>query len=127
LFLAERKLTFFLGDDGVGVFETMKRGLGISGTSYFLLRAIANGYWFLIWLSILNTLLLRWKSIASLPSELSTLVLSFLFLLPIHSLFETDSRHHVPVIGALAALAGVLVYAKANGREAYAPTIGGMQ
>jgi 4-amino-4-deoxy-L-arabinose transferase-like glycosyltransferase len=109
LALAERKLTFFLGDDGVGVFESVKRGLGITGTSYFLLRAIANGYWFLIWLSILNTLQLRWKSATSLGPELLTLILSFLFLLPIHSLFETDSRHHVPVIGALAALAAVLL------------------
>ncbi len=110
VWLAERKLTFFLGDDGVGVFESMKRGLGITGWSYFLFRAIASGYWFLIWILILNMMRLQWRTAASLRPELLTLMISFLFLLPIHSVFETDSRHHVPVIGALAVLAAVLVY-----------------
>ncbi len=119
LWLAERKLTFFLGDDGVGVYESMKRGLGITGWPYFLFRAVANGYWFLIWISILNMMRLRWRTAASFRPELLTLMLSFLFLLPIHSVFETDSRHHVPVIGALAVLAAVLVCRRMDNKPLY--------
>lgn len=117
LWLAERKLTFFLGDDGVGVFESMKRGLGITSGYYFLCRAVASGYWFLIWFSILNMMRMHRRNATSLSPELLTLMLSFLFLLPIHSVFETDSRHHVPVIGPLAVLAAVsLTAARANAR-----------
>jgi 4-amino-4-deoxy-L-arabinose transferase-like glycosyltransferase len=104
LWLAERKLTFLLGDDGVGVYESMRRGLEIAGRRYLFFRAVASGYWFLIWMSILNMMRLRSRPATSLRPELLTLMLSFLFLIPIHSVFETDSRHHVPVIGALAVL-----------------------
>lgn len=109
LWLAERKLTFLLGDDGVGVFESMKRGLGISGWSYLLFRAIASSYWFLIWILILNMLRLKWRAAVALCPEVLALMLGFLFLLPIHGVYETDSRHHLPVIGVLAVLAAVLV------------------
>ncbi len=108
LWLAERKLTFLLGDDGVGVYESMRRGLEIAGGPYFFFRAVASSYWFLVWMSILNMMGLRWRPATALRPELLTLMLSFLFLIPIHSVFETDSRHHVPVIGALAVLSATL-------------------
>jgi len=114
LWLAERKLTFFLGDDGVGVYESMKRGLGITGGPYLVFRAAASAYWFLIWMSILNTMRQHWRTVTPLRPELLTLMLSFLFLLPIHTVFETDSRHHVPVIGALAVLSAVFNRPRVN-------------
>jgi hypothetical protein len=116
LWLAERKLTFLLGDDGVGVFESMKRGLGITGWSYLLFRAIASGYWFLIWILILNMLRLQWRAAVAFCPEVLALILSFLFLLPIHSVYETDSRHHLPVIGGLAVLAAVLVHRRVRNK-----------
>jgi hypothetical protein len=114
LWLAERKLTFFLCDDGVGVYESMKRGLGISDWRYYLFETIATGYWLLIWISILNMMRLQWRTTILFGPQLLTLMLSFLFLLPVHSVFETDSRHHVPVIGVLTVIAAVLVFRRGD-------------
>ncbi len=108
--LAVRKLTLFLGDDSVGVYETLKRGLGVRGWSYTLFKGIANGFWVLIWMLILGMLWNRRNSALSFRPELLTLILSVMYLLPIHSVFETGSRHHVPVVGCLAILAASTVY-----------------
>jgi 4-amino-4-deoxy-L-arabinose transferase-like glycosyltransferase len=105
LWLASRKLTFLLGDDGEGVYESMKRGLDIGGWTYGLFRAIADAYWLLVWILILATMRReRSRALAANP-EVLALMLSVLYLVPIHSMFETSARHHVPIIGSLAVLA----------------------
>jgi hypothetical protein len=117
--LALRKLTFFLGDDSVAVYETLKRGLGVGWWPYIVFKGIANGFWMLIWIAIVAMLWTQRNSTLSSSPELSTLILSVMYLLPIHSIFETDSRHHVPVIGCLAILAAAVIYvpfSRAGGR-----------
>jgi 4-amino-4-deoxy-L-arabinose transferase-like glycosyltransferase len=108
-FLALRKQTLFLGDDGKGVYETLKRGLEISGISYLLAKGLSTGYWWIVWVLILASLLYHSRSELLQTPELSMLMLSFLYLLSIHSVFESGARHHEPAIGLLAILAALLV------------------
>lgn len=51
--LALQKQIYFLGDDGKGVYETLKRGLNIADSRYFIIRAVSNLYWFVVWVFIL--------------------------------------------------------------------------
>lgn len=112
--LAVRKQILFLGDDAVGVYETLKRGLGMEGPLYAVLKLLASGWWWCLWLLILLSLSRWWPrgSDRRLPAGLLLLLLAFLYTWAIDSVFESGSRHHVPLAGVVAVLAGMV-----GGRE----------
>jgi 4-amino-4-deoxy-L-arabinose transferase-like glycosyltransferase len=107
--LSLRKQILFLGDDGVGIYETLKRGLGQEGALYAVLKLGASAWWWGLWLLIVLGLvpLDRGKEARSVPSGLLLLLLAFLVLWAIDSVFESGSRHHVPLAGAVAVLAAL--------------------
>ena len=107
LALAVRKQILFLGDDAVGVYETLKRGLGRDGALYAGLKLLASGWWWALWLLILLGLSGWWRTQVTLPAGLLLLLLSFLCIWTSDSVFESGSRHHVPLVGAVAVLAGL--------------------
>jgi 4-amino-4-deoxy-L-arabinose transferase-like glycosyltransferase len=107
LALAVRKQILFLGDDAVGVYETLKRGLEKGGALYAGLKLLASGWWWALWLLILLGLAGWWRTHEPLPAGLLLLLLSFLCIWTIDSVFESGSRHHVPLVGAVAVLAGL--------------------
>jgi 4-amino-4-deoxy-L-arabinose transferase-like glycosyltransferase len=107
--LTVRKQLLFLGDDGAGVYETMKRGLKIGGARYFLLKALSNGYWLLLWLLILCGLLRRWSERLLEVETASWLMLVVCYFYAIDSVFESGARHHVPLVGVIAVLAALAV------------------
>jgi hypothetical protein len=105
--LSLRKQILFLGDDGVGIYETLKRGLGQEGALYAVLKLGASAWWWGLWLLIVLGLvpLDRGQAGRSLPSGVLLLLLAFLVFWAIDSVFESGSRHHVPLAGAVAVLA----------------------
>jgi 4-amino-4-deoxy-L-arabinose transferase-like glycosyltransferase len=112
LALAVRKQILFLGDDAVGVYETLKRGLGREGPLYAVLKLLASGWWWCLWLLILLGLSRWWPrgpegTARALPAGLLLLLLAFLYSWAIDSVFESGSRHHVQMAGVVAVLAAL--------------------
>lgn len=110
--LGLQKQVLFLGDDAHGVYETLKRGLGIGGIRYALLKAWANLFWWLLWIAIVvGMVALRGQRVLKQPA-IQLLMLSFLYLFCIHSIFESNGRYHVPLLVVLAVLASGLTIAR---------------
>jgi 4-amino-4-deoxy-L-arabinose transferase-like glycosyltransferase len=107
--LSIKKQILFLGDDSGGVYATLKRGLGIADVRYIIFKGLANFYWMSIIVLLLASLFYHLRSAVIDHSELSLLMLSFLYFFAIHSVFESGSRHHVPVMGCLAVIAALPV------------------
>jgi 4-amino-4-deoxy-L-arabinose transferase-like glycosyltransferase len=105
--LAVKKHILLLGDDGVGAYATVKRGLGISDVRYVALKGVSNLYWLLI-LSLVAVVIYRHRSAPLLARpELALLALTPLYSFVLHSVFESDGRHHVAVAGPLAIIAAL--------------------
>jgi 4-amino-4-deoxy-L-arabinose transferase-like glycosyltransferase len=108
LLLSLRKQVFFLGDDAVGFYETLKRGLGIGGKAYALAKLGSNAYWIGIWALVLTAFLLRWPTDWHRRPEVLLFLLTILYFWAIDSVFESGARHHTPLAGLLAILAASL-------------------
>lgn len=109
LALGVRKQILFLGDDAQGAFETLKRGLGIEGIRYIAWKGISNLYWWFLWMLILLTLTVHWRSSLSGDALLATLMLSVFYLFTVHSVFESGAKYHEPLMGLVVILAGQVV------------------
>jgi hypothetical protein len=105
LLLALRKQVLFLGEDGHGAFETLKRGLNIGGIQYVVWKGVSNAFWYLIWALILLLFMTRSKSSLSKQALFSTLLLGCLYLYGIHSIFESGPKYHQPLMVFFAAIA----------------------
>jgi 4-amino-4-deoxy-L-arabinose transferase-like glycosyltransferase len=101
--LALTKQVLFLGDDATGVYDTLKRGRGLSGALYAGLKLASNAWWWGLWALILVTLFLH-RDLARRPEAL-LFMLTVLYFWAIDSVFESGARHHVPLVGLLAILA----------------------
>jgi 4-amino-4-deoxy-L-arabinose transferase-like glycosyltransferase len=99
------KQVLFLGDDAVGVFETLKRGLGIGGGLYALAKLGTNAYWWGIWALVLAAFLVRAGTPWARRAEVTLFLLVILYFWTIDSIFESGARHHLPLVGLLAILA----------------------
>ena len=100
--LALRKQVLFLGDDAGNVYETLKRGLGMGGAFYALAKLAANAWWWGVWVLVLAAFLVRrWHQ----RQEVVLFLLVILYFWAIDSIFESGSRHHLPIVGLLAILA----------------------
>ncbi len=106
LSLAVRKQILFLGDDAQGAFETLKRGLGIGGLRYIAWKALCNMYWWVSWIVILLILAFSWRKPIARNALLAAVMLGILYLYSIHSVFESGSKYHEPLMGLFAVLVG---------------------
>lgn len=111
LLLALKKQVLFLGDDAVGVYETLKRGLGVGGKSYALAKLGSNAYWWGIWALVLAAFFVRSATSWPRRAEVVLFLLTILYFWAIDSVFESGARHHTPLVGLLAILAASLANA----------------
>ena len=105
LLLGLHKQILFLGDDAQGAYETLKRGLGIGGIRYAVWKGISNLYWWLLWSLISLALVVRRRLELGNEALHATIILAVLYLLVIHSVFESGAKYHEPLMGFLAVLA----------------------
>ena len=93
----------FLGDDSDGPFWSLKSGCGKTGVDYLLAKAISNLFWLTLLLLVFASLLpSRERSFWSHPTGAALLMLWFLYLFALHSVFESGGRHHVaPALGLI--------------------------
>jgi 4-amino-4-deoxy-L-arabinose transferase-like glycosyltransferase len=105
--LALRKQILLLGDDSSGAYGTLKRGLEVGGVEYGVFKGISNAYWIFI-LSLVPLAVLRlWSGVLLDRPEIALLMLPLLYALVIHSVFESDGRHHVAAAVPLALIGGL--------------------
>lgn len=110
--LVAEKQILFMGDDAVGVYTTLKVGkASADGRLYALLKAASNAWWLLVWACLLALSLASIRSPDVLPALGRTPIWLWLYLLTIHSLFESTGKYHVPVISALCVLLAVFATA----------------
>jgi len=118
--LALQKQVRFLGDDSLGAYDTLRRGnLPVSSQTFYATKAISNAFWLIAWaciaVGILNILRRRHSMEAPL---LPLLVFCFFYLYALHSIVESASKYHMPLIGIFAILASMSVYG-APGRDSH--------
>lgn len=119
LLLALKKQVTFLGDDAVGVYETLKRGLGIGGGPYALAKLGSNAYWWGLWALVLAAFFVRASTSWPQRAEVVLFLLTILYFWAIDSVFESGARHHLPLVGLLAILGASL----AEGLPGRAPAL----
>jgi 4-amino-4-deoxy-L-arabinose transferase-like glycosyltransferase len=108
LLLALKKQVLFLGDDSVGVYETLKRGLGVGGKPYALAKLASNVFWWGIWALVLAAFFVRASTSWPRRADVMLFLLTILYFWAIDSVFESGARHHTPLVGLLAILAASL-------------------
>ncbi|MBW8874380.1 MAG: glycosyltransferase family 39 protein [Acidobacteria bacterium] len=103
--LGVRKQVLFLGDDAGSVYETLKRGLKLGGALYAVSKLAANAWWLAIWVLVLAAFLVHRRLAWHRRQEVVLFLLTILYFWAIDSVFESGSRHHLPVVGLLAIFA----------------------
>jgi 4-amino-4-deoxy-L-arabinose transferase-like glycosyltransferase len=107
--LALRKQLLFLGDDSDGVYWTVRRGgLSYAEGEYLFWKATSNAFWLGLWLVafVFASELKGWHG----HNDTWLLMLAtFLYLLGLHSIFESQSKYHEPLMGPAAILISSLI------------------
>lgn len=97
--LALWKQILFLGDDSDGVYETLRRGMGVGGAGYVLPKLAMQGFWWVLWLVILQRMLARPIAHLTATCAMAIVFAPFAYLWLLHSVFESSGKYHVPVFG----------------------------
>lgn len=102
--LGYEKVIRFLGDDATGIYNTFRSQRSLSNPLlYTTLKAVANIWWIAIW--ILTAWLIRQSRITLEPiGNMGLFVWLWIYLLIIHSVFESAGKYHVPALWALCSL-----------------------
>jgi hypothetical protein len=101
--LALRKLVVFLGDDGDGVYHTLRHRAPPHG-AYALARAGALAFWWVLWLGVLLATWRHRRALAAVPALLAG-QLAILYFAAVDAVFEAGGRHHIPLAAVIALLA----------------------
>jgi 4-amino-4-deoxy-L-arabinose transferase-like glycosyltransferase len=114
LSLMFRKQVIFLSNDSTGVIQTLREGLHITDMRFTLLSGMSNLYWFAIWVLLL-LLAVRRHVLPSFSAPATLFAITAcLYFLAIDSVFEAGGRHHIPLIGLLSMLVGLLATSEAG-------------
>ena len=98
LMLAVEKQIRFMGDDAVGVYATFRAaGTNRNTKIYAPLKLACNLWWLAIWLS-LATLVLNGRK---LNPKTRIQLWGWFYLFVLHSVFESSSKYHVPMVWIL--------------------------
>jgi 4-amino-4-deoxy-L-arabinose transferase-like glycosyltransferase len=105
--LAVRKQVGSFGDDGIGVYETMKRHM-TTRRFYAAAKLVCNVFWWLAW----GVLLIGSSRVFRSPGWGTVFGVCFLPLVlqwAIETGFESEGRHHVPYVGLVSVLVAVIL------------------
>ena len=106
--LAIRKQVGYLGDDGIGVYETLKRDAEPSAKLYAVTKGICSLFWLGLWVVLLLGVPLLFKQ-AKWPVWYGICFLPVVYQWGIDSIFESGSRHHLSDVVFIAVLVGMVL------------------
>ena len=104
--LSAKKLRIFMGEDNTGVKWSMKGHEKNEGLLYELLSAFSTVWWMGMWVLVLVGLI-RWRDYFAGSALGATLLYSALFLVVIHSVYESQPRYHMPIMAVMAIVASL--------------------
>jgi 4-amino-4-deoxy-L-arabinose transferase-like glycosyltransferase len=111
--LMVEKQVVFLGDDALGAYETLKRGLNPSVALYASVKGISNLYWLALWTVLFLGFPLLFK-LSNWRLWFGFLFLPLAYQWAIDSVFESGPRHHVPYVALIAVLVGMVLASAAQ-------------
>jgi len=106
--LALRKQGLLLGEDTFGAYYALQRVHDIEGGRYLTVAAATNLWWFLFWCLVAAGTLRGRHLLRSSPFG-TALLLMILMQVTVHSVYESQSRHHTPFMPLLAVLAAMAI------------------
>jgi hypothetical protein len=115
--LGAAKALMFLGEDSYGAYAVFQRGkVEVGRTTYLVIKAATALPWLVLWYGTLALALQRrtWERHVD-ADALAFVVLPVVYLLAIHSVFESGPKYHFPVL-ALAIAAFAIVSASTGDR-----------
>ncbi|MFT4100353.1 MAG: hypothetical protein QM674_04795 [Burkholderiaceae bacterium] len=96
--LAVEKQIRFMGDDAYGTYATLRTGRASESTAvYIVFKSISNSFWLLFWLV---SAALSFKK-SGMAQGFQYLIVGWLYLFGLHSIFEAEGRYHVPMLWIL--------------------------
>jgi hypothetical protein len=97
--LAFEKQIRFMGDDAVGVYNTLKAGKASENTKiYILFKGLANLWWMAIWVVLALLVLFARRHHQNIPHFAFIPFWLWIYLFTLHSVFESGGKYHVPVL-----------------------------
>ena len=91
------------------VYWALDRAYGETGPFYIALRLLTNWYWTAILVLIAVAVIRARRWLFANPAA-GLLVMTLLYPVAVHSVFESQSRHHLPMIGLMAILAATALW-----------------
>ena len=116
LVLAVKKQAILLGSDDTWIYWSVFRAHGQSDFTYDLLRFIANTWWIVILLALPAAAIRRRAFLMECRTGIALLAMT-MYPVAVHSVFESQPRHHYPIIGFLAILVVMACGASRRGAE----------
>jgi hypothetical protein len=117
--LALEKQLRFTGDDSAGIYATLKVGKArATERTYVAMKAAANAFWLLAWIVLAALALQVVKRASPLPALARLPFWFWLYLLALHSAFESGGKYHIPATWVLCVLSGVYAAAATRGTDA---------
>ena len=104
-----KKQAMYTGKDTSMIYWVMELGSKKPSPHYDLLRLITNWYWaaILILIAVAAVRARRW--LFDNPTA-GLMVVTLLYPVAVHSVFESQTRHHLPLIGLMAMLAATALW-----------------
>jgi len=102
--LSIKKMGLLLGEDTSGIYWTLERGHQQTGIGYKILLAFSDFWWITVWILVICGTIRSWHYLTGHASG-GLLLWMILFFVVVHSVFESHSRYHMPMIGLLSVLA----------------------
>jgi 4-amino-4-deoxy-L-arabinose transferase-like glycosyltransferase len=99
-----------LGEDSDGAYWGVKVGGRREGLVYLIAKGISNAYWMVIMFLILAAVIVHWRDRGALSPDILLLMLSLFYVVAIDSIFQSGSRHHMPLMGTLSVLAALVAH-----------------
>jgi 4-amino-4-deoxy-L-arabinose transferase-like glycosyltransferase len=101
-----RKQALMLGEDAYGFEYTLNWPVKTNSRTYRILEIVANVWWFAFWLVMVAGLIRHRERVLRDP-RLCFVILIALSVIAVHSIFESQSRHHMRIVGLLAVVNGL--------------------
>ena len=115
--LALQKQILFLGDDAIGAYDLFRRGLEDVSSVFLLAKGTSNVFWIAVMGLVLLSLWSGWRTRLSDKFDLSIIMLPVFYSMAIHSVFESNGRHHFTAMVFIAIIASLLVSERNRGVE----------
>ena len=105
--LSARKAAMFVADDSTGAYWSLERAHREIGPVYTFANGVSNVWWLGVWLFAVVALL-RWRTRVLDDSAGAALMWLTIVLPVVHSVFESQPRYHMPIVGVLLCLSAML-------------------